>query len=348
MNDIRQAAAEKRSFTKAGRERQVRDGRAGLKVRVEDNLDDGKDAAGLEGTEQFGKSGGAVGNLSEDGDQNSAIKAAGREHAVSESGGKELDVRVPCGFRLGFGSGKHPRLNVQSYDSPGRANASGEGRRQTPGTAPGVQHRHAGREGDRFDDERGSVRLREWIVQLHEPAQPDRTGDASAPRREPPDERGDKERDDARKEDVRESHNLWSPAAATRWEAAPRRLRSSFLQGSYDAMKRAVFSHPRACARRIADRELLSPLFHIINSPFLRPREGKDLRNRSASISPPALSLFGILVQALLHPDHIPVLYSVFDNLFRTAPLLKWLLKKLPGFFREIRQAFAIGLCAVK
>lgn len=61
-------------------------------MRIKDNLNDCKQPAGLNSAEQLSKCGSTVGDFSEDGDQDSAIKAICRELAVAETGSDKLDV----------------------------------------------------------------------------------------------------------------------------------------------------------------------------------------------------------------------------------------------------------------
>ena len=59
---------------------------------IKDNLNDCEQPAGLKSVEQLSVCGSTVGDFSEDGDQDSAIKAVRGELAVAETGSDKLDV----------------------------------------------------------------------------------------------------------------------------------------------------------------------------------------------------------------------------------------------------------------
>ena len=61
-------------------------------MRIKDNLNDCEQPAGFKSAEQLSKCGSTVGDFSENGDQDSAIKAVRGELAVAETGSNKLDV----------------------------------------------------------------------------------------------------------------------------------------------------------------------------------------------------------------------------------------------------------------
>jgi hypothetical protein len=75
VNDICQPMTKERLLTKAGCNRKRCDGTTRLKVRIKDNLNDCEQPAGFKSAEQLSKCGSTVGDFSENGDQDSAIKA---------------------------------------------------------------------------------------------------------------------------------------------------------------------------------------------------------------------------------------------------------------------------------
>lgn len=144
-------------------------------MRIKDDLDDCEQPAWFKSTEQFRESGSAIGDFSEDGDQDSTIETVRGELAVTETGSDELDVLQAGRLGLRFRAGKHARLNVQGDNMTSAADTTSKGDSQTSGAAPCVQNSHPWRKTKRLDNECRPVCLGKWIVKLDEPTQPNRT-----------------------------------------------------------------------------------------------------------------------------------------------------------------------------
>ncbi len=213
MEDIRKPAAEEGALPEARPCRKGGGGTAGLEVRIEDQLHDRQHATGLEGAEEFGERGGAVGDLPQDGDQNNAVEVVGGEFPLAETGGEKVHVRKSRSLGLLSGPGEHSRLDVHRDDAAFRADAPGEGDGEASGAAPRVKNGHAGRQGEGLHDERGPVHLGEGVVHLDEPAEPHRAGQALAAGDEAvcPTDEGDG--DDDEKKGRRGAHDAHAPAA---------------------------------------------------------------------------------------------------------------------------------------
>ena len=143
-SNVGQTMAEKPTMEKAGRVCKARDGAVRLKVRIEDDFDHGEQPTGLERSEDFGESGCAVGNFTENGDQNGSIKVLRGKDTIAEGRGDELDVGETGSLGLGFCPGKHTRLDVQRDDTAGRAHTTRQGNGKAPRATASVQNRHAG------------------------------------------------------------------------------------------------------------------------------------------------------------------------------------------------------------
>lgn len=143
---------------------------------IKDDFDNSENATGLEGVKQLTQCSGTIWDLTEHGDQNYAIKVVGREHAFTEIRRNKLDIVTTTGLRLGLGSCKHSPLEIKCYNTTRRTNSFGQGNSQTSGPTSSIEDSHAVGERKSFNNKRGSVCLREWVIQFQEPAQPDRKG----------------------------------------------------------------------------------------------------------------------------------------------------------------------------
>lgn len=95
VNDIGQSVAKERALPKTGCECKARNGIASLKVRIEDDLDDCQETAGLQCLEQFGDSGRAICDLSKDSHQDGPAKPIVGKRPVAAGGSDKFDVCAP-------------------------------------------------------------------------------------------------------------------------------------------------------------------------------------------------------------------------------------------------------------
>ena len=161
--------AEEGTFHKASARGNAGNPLARLEVGIEDDFDNGKNATGFEGAEEFAKGGGLIGNFAEHGDENGPIEALGRELAIAKSRGDERDVRAAASLDLGLRSGEHPRLDIERHNLAGHADTLGQGNRQAARPTAGIEHTHAGAKAERVDDEFGAIGLRERVVEFDQP-----------------------------------------------------------------------------------------------------------------------------------------------------------------------------------
>ena len=94
-------------------------------MRIEDDFDDSKNAPGLKGAEQLGKSNSGIGNFAKDGNQDRTVKVKLGKLAITESRGDKFHVCAAGGLRLGPGPGKHSRLHVKRDNTATWADAPG-------------------------------------------------------------------------------------------------------------------------------------------------------------------------------------------------------------------------------
>src|SRR5262245_14467576 len=120
---------------------------------------------------------------------------------------------------------KHAGLNIHSHDFALRPDAPRDRDGKSAGTAAGIQHGHARLQLQTLDDGRCPIGLREGIVELHQPAQPYRTGDRTAAGTDAPYDGDESDDDDQTEKGVRGRHGSRTQARST-----VRRLRSASEQ----------------------------------------------------------------------------------------------------------------------
>src|SRR5262245_31708693 len=120
---------------------------------------------------------------------------------------------------------KHPGLNIHGHDFALRPDLPGDRDGKPTGTAAGIQHGHARLQLQTLDDDRCLIGLREGIVDLHQPAQPYRTGDRTAAGTDAPYDGDETEDDDQAEKDVRDHRGSRTQARST-----AKRLRSASEQ----------------------------------------------------------------------------------------------------------------------